>query len=348
MNLRFFFLSLLFLSLACQEKSNNDSAKEKNASNNEAYDEKTACLLSQIAYCKAPQQSLDKYLPGWKLVWEAKEIEGTHALIASNGTVYALAIRGSLIEFSWTAFQNWIYQDLNVTSLEKWNYTDDSSNAKIAQGSFDAFQNLIRLTDSKSGKTVSTFLEENTGEKTPILLTGHSLGGNLCTVYASWLWQHFKKVDRPRNNIDVITFAAPAAGNKAFAEDFNNKFPKSQRFENKNDIVPKFPCSSAISGLGELFNSTLSASTIDVGYKSATMSLSRVFSLISTALIVMEFTNGNAVYTQTNGKGDQITIDLSGKNTTNDIGSWLSEAGYQHGIARYATKLEVAVVNCDE
>jgi triacylglycerol lipase len=338
------FLTLIVL-LSCNGESNK---KPSELDSQPPYTEKTACLLSQISYCPAPQISLDKYMPGWKLAWDATELDGNHAFVASDGTSYAIAIRGSLIEFSWSAFQNWIYQDLNIVSLEKWPYTNDSSRAKIAEGTYEGFQNMNKMVDKTTGKTLLAFLENETKENTPILITGHSLGGNLATVYASWLWQQFKNAGHPRENINVITFAAPAAGNESFADDFDKKFPNALRFENKNDIVPKFPASSAVSGLGDLFDTTLAASKISVGYKNVTMPLDKVFGLLSTALKILEFTNGNAVYKQPCGKGKELSINLSGKNTGKDITNWLSEAGYQHGIARYAAQLDVVVVDCGQ
>lgn len=120
--------------MACnQQDSKKDSAKLIN----QPYTEKTACLLSQIAYCPDPQKALDNYMPGWKVMWNANELGGNHAFVASDGTTYAIAIRGSLIEFSWRPFQNWIYQDLNVASLQKWPHTNDSSKAKVSQGTYN-------------------------------------------------------------------------------------------------------------------------------------------------------------------------------------------------------------------
>lgn len=308
------------------------------------YGEKTACLLSQIAYSKNVNKDLQQYMPGWQLVWDGKERGGNHAFLATNGEGYALGIRGSLLEFSWAAFQNWVYQDLNVVSLRNWEFTNDSSKAKIAQGAWDGWQNLNNMTDKTTGKTLLTFLEEKVKDNTPLLITGHSLGGNLATVYASYLWQYLKNKKKENNNINVITFAAPAAGNVSFAKDFNKKFPQSLRYENSNDIVPKFPCTPKVESLGELYDSIPSASTIMVGYKNMTVSLGRVFTLLNTALSILEFTNGNAEYTQPNGKGNLFASPLSGKNKSNDINSWLAEAGYQHGMAQYAALLGVPIV----
>jgi triacylglycerol lipase len=342
-----FFLVIIFLAVACKEQSK----EKKNGSaavDESALTEQNACLFSQIAYCNDITTALTTYMPGWKMVWEANELGGNHAFVATNSNEYALAIRGSLINFSWAAFQNWIYQDLHVTSQEKWLFTNDSSDAKLSQGSFDGWQNLNKMTDKKTGQLLLPFLEKELKENSRLLITGHSLGGNLATVYASYLWQSFKKKQRTGTDINVITFAAPAAGNGAFAGDFDKKFPQSIRVENEYDIVPKFPCASRISSLGDLFNDSLPADNIMVGYKNITVSLNKVFTLINTAMTMMEFTSGISAYAQTNGNGKQIQIPLSGKNNGADIINWLSEAGYHHGIAQYAAYEKVPVVQCGQ
>jgi triacylglycerol lipase len=345
----YFIFSFLILTLACnQQDKKNKGVENSTTTSASVLTEQNACLLSQIAYCTDITTALTKYMPGWKTVWEAIEIGGNHAFVATNGNEYALAIRGSLINFSWAAFQNWIYQDLHVTSQEKWPFTNDSSNAKLSQGSYDGWQNLSKMTDKKTGQLLLPFLEKELKDDSRLLITGHSLGGNLATVYASYLWQQFKKESRNNSYINVITFAAPAAGNEAFAADFNKKFPASLRIENENDIVPKFPCASKISSLGKLFTDSLSAGTIMVGYKNITVSLNKVFSLLNTAMTMMEFTRSVSGYAQTNGEGKQISIPLSGKNTGNNIINWLDEAGYHHSIAQYSIYEKVPVVECTQ
>jgi triacylglycerol lipase len=340
-------ISLLILSAVifiCSCNQHDGTGHKPASITDSVYGEKTACMLSQIAYSKNIAKDLQQYMPDWQLVWDGAERGGNHAFLATNGEGYALGIRGSLLEFSWAAFQNWVYQDLNVMSLKNWEFTNDSSKAKIAQGSWDGWQNLNNMTDKTTGKTLLAVLEEKTKDNTPILITGHSLGGNLATAYASYLWQYLKNKKKENNNINVITFAAPAAGNAYFAKDFNKKFPHSLRFENSNDMVPKFPCTPKIESLGELYDSIPSASTIMVGYKNVTVSLSRVFFLLNTAMNILEFTTSNADYTQPAGNGNLFTNPLSGNNKSNDIVSWLAEAGYQHGMAQYAAYLNAPVV----
>jgi len=126
----------------------------------------------------------------------------------------------------------------------------------------------------------------------PLLITGHSLGGNLATVYGSYLAAARQQKGKRDDQINIITFAAPAAGNEGFASDFNKKFPRSVRVENRFDIVPKFPSASGIASLGELYNDSLSAANIQVGYKNLQLPLKRVFGLIKSGFTVLEFTSG--------------------------------------------------------
>jgi hypothetical protein len=306
----------------------------------------TACIFSEIAYCNNPQQLLDKYLPQWKIVWNPLAVGGNYAFVATNDTVYAIAFRGSLIEFSEDAFSNWIYNDLNVATQNNWSYSS-TSNAKISQGSYIGWQNLEKMKDQVSGKKLWEFLSATITDETPLMLTGHSLGGNLATIYASYLAWKFHEMKQPKNNISVVTFAAPAAGNESFADDFNSKFQGSLRFENTNDIVPKFPCSNKLAKLGDLYAPSLSASDISIGYKNITTKLSTVFTMLSTAMVLLEFQNGSSNYSHTCGDGNLITLDLSGKNTINNAGGWFAEAGYQHSMAQYATSLGAPVINCE-
>lgn len=77
-----------------------------------------------------------------------------------------------------------------------------------------------------------------------IYLTGHSKGGMLSSALALWLAdaqgqgaEHWS--DRHEAEINTYSFAAPTAGNAAFAEYFDNRLgTRSHRIYNKYDIVP--------------------------------------------------------------------------------------------------------------
>jgi triacylglycerol lipase len=271
-------------------------------------------------------------------------VNGNHGFVATDGKQYAIAIRGSLIEFSWDAFDNWIYQDMNVAIQKNWPYCSDKD-AKISQGAYRGWENLTKMKDSVTGKTLLTFLQESTTAATAVIFTGHSLGGNLATVFASYFSFKQKEAGKITNNINVITFAAPAAGNTDFANSFNKQFPQSVRIEGKGDIVPKFPCTNKVAALGSLYSSSLAASKIMVGYKNVTVPLSTVFKTISTAMSLLELKNGLSEFAQTNGEGKMIDIPLSGKNNSHDITQWFAEAGYQHSVEQYAKAMGAPVID---
>ncbi len=341
-------LILFFLSaslMSCNQPGSQKISEQENAQ--PPFTPATACLLDEISYCTHAEDSLKKYLPAWKMVWNPAPLNGTYAFVATDGTSYAVAIRGSVIQFSWAAFDNWIYQDLNVATQKDWPHTDSAGLAKVSEGVYDAWQNLCLLKDTVLHKTLWQLLDSVTNRDTPLFITGHSLGGNLATVYASWLVSRFKTEGHSKKNMNVITFAAPAAGNTLFAADFNKKFPASMRYENTNDMVPKFPVASNVGNLGSLYSPAPAASEISVGYKFLTIKMSTFFTTVDFALRALEVSNGNSVYTQTNGPGIAITVPLSGKNKTNDILSWFAEAAYQHSLAQYAAHLGAPVINAE-
>jgi len=344
--LLFFSLSSL---LSCKEHENKTALVEGTQeieTKPRVFTDTTACIFSQVAYCPDPQQQLDKYLPGWKVVWNPLAINGNYAFVATDSSSYVIALRGSLISFTEDAFNNWVSNDLNVTSQDPWSYSKKEK-AAVSHGTYLGFQNIERMRDRKTGKSLWSFLSEKITDQYPLTLTGHSLGGNLAMVYASYLSSKFEKAGHPKNNINVITFAAPAPGNETFADDFNEKFPSSERIENTNDIVPKFPCCNKIARLGDLYLPGPSASSVSVGYKNMTTKLTNVFSLISSGLAVLELRDGFSGYTHTNGNGKLITIALSRSDTLNTAASWFAEAGFQHGMAQYAAYFNAPVIKCD-
>jgi triacylglycerol lipase len=339
------YLSVIFLSFilitGCDQKTTGKKESAK-----PAFTEITAATLAQITYCTNPEEKLNTYLPQWKIVWNPTPVNGNYAFAATDGSTYAIAIRGSLIEFNWDAFSNWIYHDFNIACQKKWVYADSTDDAYISLGAYEAFENMEKMRDTATGKSLWEFISTAVKEENKIVLTGHSLGGKLASVYASYLNNKFKTAGKIKPAINVISFAAPAAGNQSFADAFNKTFPNAVRIENKNDLVPKFPVSGRMSDLKNLFSSGPSAAAIDVGYKGFTIKLNTAIGFIATAMNIIDITNGGA-YAQIAGDGKLVSIPLSGKNNTNNIESWLAEAKYQHGMAQYAKFLGGPVIDCE-
>ena len=172
---RFIFILIVTTFIAC-----NDTGKKEAAA---GFSNSEACVFSQISYCSQPQDTLNKYLPGWKIVFDPMSISGNYAFVATNGKKYAIVIRGSLLTFTKDAIENWIKQDLHVAVQVAWPYTDNVKDARVSQGAYDGWQNLVNLKDKITGKSIKQFLDAAIGSNTPLLITGHSLGGNLATIY---------------------------------------------------------------------------------------------------------------------------------------------------------------------
>jgi hypothetical protein len=70
----------------------------------------------------------------------------------------------------------------------------------------------------------------------PVVVTGHSLGAALTTLFV------MENDSTRKFDIDTLcTFASPRVGNMAFVERFNQLPINSWRIANKNDLVPKLP-----------------------------------------------------------------------------------------------------------
>ncbi len=318
-----------------------------NSSNQDAIEESPftntmACTFSEIVYSNTPDSLIKQYLPGWKIAWNPEAINGNYVFAATNNNKIVIVIRGSVLQFDKAAFDNWIRQDFNIAEQKEWVYTDSSSDAKISQGSFEAWENIQILKDKKTGHTLWQFLDSSTNTNSSVLITGHSLGGNLSTVYGSWLAYQLKKQNKLIKKIQVITFAAPAAGNEAFAKDFNTKFPEAMLIENTNDIVPKFPIANSVGNLGELYNPVPNANKIEIAKIIISINLATVFDGLKLTLKGMEVYNGNSVYAQP--KEEKITIKLSGLHKENTVEDFFSEAGYQHGVVQYAVAVGAPVI----
>lgn len=202
---------------------------------------KELILFNQLVYKPNLKDSVARYAPAFELVYNPVAINGNYAMIVKKKTAnqYALVIRGSMIEFSNAGFQNFILQDFNIFTMKKWQYADTVKDAYIGQGTSIGFNNLLQLKDSSTGLSIKEFIEQKIPDGSSIVVTGHSLGGNLAYPMAGYLKK--KLSEGKGNNLQLITFGAPAAGNAAFVEDMEEKFPGAERYAIDKDIAPMFP-----------------------------------------------------------------------------------------------------------
>ncbi|MBK6826658.1 MAG: hypothetical protein IPG86_07275 [Chitinophagaceae bacterium] len=202
---------------------------------------KETVLLNQLVYKPGLSDSIQKYAPGFELVFQPQAVNGNFAYIAKkkDSLQYALVIRGSMIEFSNDGFQNFILQDFNVFNQKKWDYADTVTKAYLSRGTYLGFKNLLQLKDGATGLSILDFIEQKIPAGSSMIVTGHSLGGNLAYPLAGYLKKELK--GSVKQNLQLITFGAPAAGNAAFVLDLDSKFPDAERYIIDKDIAPSFP-----------------------------------------------------------------------------------------------------------
>ncbi|KAL3130729.1 hypothetical protein ABBQ38_000076 [Trebouxia sp. C0009 RCD-2024] len=130
---------------------------------------------------------------------------------------------------------------------------DGLQDVKIVRQSIDHLQGMFPGTQAHSGflqqfagvcradepeKNMATVLEQLSNGQTPtrVLCCGHSLGGALATLGATWAALQY-----PQADIRCITFGSPRVGNKAFKRAFHTLVGTSLRLVHGGDPVPVLP-----------------------------------------------------------------------------------------------------------
>lgn len=301
----------------------------------------TAVLLSAVAYSTHVKADLGKHLPGWSLVWEGYETaDGNFGFIAADpdGEFYGLAFRGSLppagIFNDWDAFANWILEDLDVISLATWHYTANGS-AGISAGANRAFNNAAGMKDKlrTSSANIYNFLKTKVvSQNKKVIITGHSLGGNIANVYASYFVTALQREGIRYDGTHLFTFAAPAAGDTGFATDLDNKIPNAWHYENVNDIIPKFPVVSTMIMASLLFLPSPSSEEIMITHDGYQMSLRDGYLLLTGLLYGFGYMQQALHYVLFNS-----TLDSRYRNNT--LTDYFGQAGAQHALEKYARYL---------
>ena len=304
----------------------------------------TGVILANLAYSNQLATDLQTALPNWTLEWQGTvTADGNTAFIASDpsGEYYALAFRGSLPPFDvlkdWNAFANWILEDMDVITEQPWPYVSAGNTANISSGANTAFNNVLAMTNEISGgstDSILTYLQTNAvNNQKNVIIAGHSLGGNIANVYASY----FASSNAGFNNIYLYTYAAPAPGDSGFAQDLDNKITNAWHYENLNDIVPKFPVTiSIILGAVFLYSPAPYSGDITTTYKGLTVSLRDGILLLAGALSLYGYTQ-QALNYQTFPNPLDLTYE------TNTMEDWFEQAGAQHALPNYATYLGVTL-----
>lgn len=151
--------------------------------------------------CKLSQKCYDNR----RLGFLTKEFRQDTLIIAFKGTT---TLREALI-------------DINIRQIDLGQF------GKIHQGFYEYF--------TKTHRDRLTELLKITSYNN-VVFTGHSLGGALATLSASYFGGLY-----PEKNVYCISFGSPRVGNAKFAKTFQKRVFKSYRFANRNDVVTNLP-----------------------------------------------------------------------------------------------------------
>ncbi|WP_338872896.1 lipase family protein [Myxococcus stipitatus] len=170
---------------------------------------------------------------GWQIAWGPATQGEDLVYVASNTQgQYAVVVRGTLFD----RIED-LFQDKNITPQEALPFTAPAfpSDAAISKGDVEVWTNVSNMSSSVGPGTgaLLPFLQA-LPSGTSLLVTGHSLGGQVATVLAAWFQGALTNV-----SVQPITFAAPTAGNPAFATAYDAAFPSAERYYNSLDVVPR-------------------------------------------------------------------------------------------------------------
>lgn len=300
--------------------------------------------LNQVVYQSSITAALSQYAPEFEAVFIPDAINGNFAFIAKKKETeqYALVIRGSVIEFSNEGFQNFVMQDFNIFTMKPWPYTDTIQQAYVSNGAWTGFQNLLQLRDHSSGLTIKEFIEQKIRPQASMVITGHSLGGNLAYLLAGYLSKELNT--EKRKNLQLITFGAPAAGNAAFVKDLEEKYPSAERYTTDKDIATVFPDLDKVREMAHIIglDSVLQLSKLSIPgiNKLKTSDLLDIAGEILKATGVINETNR---YVQSQRHLRLLTVDAAAvpADTSYTAESLFNRAYQFHKVDRYAELLGV-------
>lgn len=151
--------------------------------------------------------------------------------------VFIVALRGSKTKNDWKInlkVGKVNYGGNTLEGMQKIAKTPYVSGTPGVHGGFNSYANNV-LRDSvvdKQGQLTGVFEHVKNDNKAILVLTGHSMGGAVATLLATRL----ADLGFPKERLKVITFGAPAIGNKQYNELYANKIDML-RITNSKDPV---------------------------------------------------------------------------------------------------------------
>lgn len=305
--------------------------------------------LCYVASSQDPLGNISKITTeSWTIVWSSgKPGDANYYFVAENKakTVYALVIRGSVIcngvFTQWDTFVDWVLEDMNVEPAywpfyNKGGFFIGREVPCIGAGAYIAFTQMMQATNKLKGsgeELLSDFLVSKTASNpnTQLLITGHSLGGNLAKVYASY---YVNQLQSSAGNIKLCTFAAPASGNRHFTSDLMQKLPSQIHYQNQNDIVPHLLTVDGINAVSNFYKPAPDAANIIIGQdqNGGNISLKLALEGLALGFLRMDYQQPD-LFLLDQFETPLIPFDETGKKP---IDLWLAQGAAQHQIKVYA------------
>lgn len=294
--------------------------------------------------------NLAQFLPEWQLVWGPGLTSDNQNLIyvaqnTATPTQFAVSIRGTD-----ACFLSNLQEDAGINNQVALPFGPQNQGILIDSGSLGGLNDITQVTASPvvggkstgSAITVGAFLQQQlanvaSGSTMDVFVTGHSLGGCLASVTMPWLAETSSSwTNASALNVKAYTFAAPTAGNAAFAS-WVDSLPAPYfmwRVVNPNDLAPH--------AWADLADVIPNGSVVRVGFKLALELIGAI------SVVLTDLQEHNASYAQpSNAHVLTNNLDFSTScgapvTTTSQFFCWV---GNEHSGNTYLTLLGATPTN---
>lgn len=143
---------------------------------------------------------------------------------------------------------DWFTEDFEINEPSPWAY----GGGNISMGADTAFTRINNLVDPILKQNLETYLQNalRGNPNATITVAGHSLGGTITQVYASYLRE---ALNNGGTDIEAYAFAGPTAGDVQFANNLTTKLTYTA-YNNKNGMVPRLWQADSLKQLCELYD----------------------------------------------------------------------------------------------
>lgn len=177
----------------------------------------------------------------WELMWLGLSPYNANMAYIARSTIdpnlLAVVVRGT------NANVTDILEDLDVGTVVPFTTGGSSKPLSVSKGAMTAFSEIVSMIDAPSptgAGLVQTLADLLAGASSQpaLYVIGHSLGGCIATMLALHL--HARPWGGRTPQVGVVTFAAPTAGLKDFADHFNSvRWTVNLHYVNDYDMVPR-------------------------------------------------------------------------------------------------------------